>query len=95
MQNDRFSYCLHISPPNQVQDYTNYLHMLIYECPSVYLKLKLGNFFMVHQSENRIGYKYMLQMWDLTNEWFLFFVLESISIVILIYNFNYLRTISL
>ena len=73
-----------------MQDYSNHLHLLIYECPSVSLKLKLGNFFMIHQSENRIGYKYMLQMWDLSNEWFLSFALESVSIVLLIWSFNYL-----
>ena len=73
----------------QVQDYSNYLHRLIYECPSVSLKLKLGNFFAIHQPDNRICYKYMLQAFNLTNEWFMFFLLESVSIVILIYNFNY------
>ena len=74
----------------QVKDYSNFLHLLIYDCPSIRLKLKLANFFAIHQAENRISYKYILQMWDLTNEWFLFFLLESVSIVILIYSFNFL-----
>lgn len=78
----------------QVHDYSNYLHLLIYECPSISLKLKLGNFFAIHQSHNRISYKYMWQMWNLTHLWFLTFLLESVSIVILIYNFNYFRTVS-
>ena len=78
----------------QVKDYSNFLHLLIYDCPSIHLKLKLANFFAIHQAENRISYKYILQMWDLTSAWFLFFVLESVSIVILIYSFNYLKSVA-
>lgn len=49
---------------------------------------------MIHQAENQISYKYMLQMWTLNNGWFLTFLLESVSIVCLIWSFNYLRTVS-
>ena len=76
-----------------MQDYLNYLHLLIYECPSISMKLKLGNFFAIHQADNRISYKYMLHMFDMSSQWFLTFVLESACIVILIWSFNYLRTV--
>ena len=77
-----------------MKDYSNYLHLLVHDCPSIRLKLKLSNFFEIHQAANKISYKYILQMWDLNNYWCCIFLLESVSIVILIWNFNYLKGVS-